>query len=298
VDDLLKDGMSSVPFPGLTPLFPLRVALSWSNPKWTATHLSRLMRALKRAQTVFKQGWRRCLHPIPIVSRKNSPTSSARPETVASINPLCPILTSHSPNGTLYIKLHHFTPLGHSGLRAAFAFSSISSILHAAFLDGSVTLAPIYHTESMGAYLGELGKTHLALDVLPFSAGVTLQDLSSMRIPLLTLAALLDVGDVVHSTPQASGPYYTGTTSPILWRSALGGNILTKLGATGLVALGEVEWGNKFAELACDPWLREAWSFKIDIWGGGGKLSKRLTTEEESKAYGESFVIATNLLQT
>ena len=94
-----------------------------------------------------------------------------------SVNPLCPALTSFSPNGTLYINLHHFTPLGLAGLRAAYAFSAVSSMLHANFPDGSVVITPVYHTESVGMYLSELGRVHVALDVLPFSAGVTVQDL-------------------------------------------------------------------------------------------------------------------------
>ena len=91
--------------------------------------------------------------------------------------------------------------------------------------------------------------TLTSAQMMKIAGGNTLHDLLALAVPVVSLS---------HD-----GLFEDGTATPLRWRSALGASVLTKAGLSGLVALDEAEFAAKFARLAANPYLREAWRRRI-----------------------------------
>lgn len=135
----------------------------------------------------------------------------------------------------------------------------------------TIALEPVYETASLGGYIRALRASDVAVDVLPFAAGVTVQDLVAARVPLVTLTA--------------DSAFARGTLSRVAWRSALAGAVLSKLGLAALVAHDERDFAAKFAALATSAPLRAAARARL---AAAPRASAALMDADEAGAYAEA----------
>ena len=223
---------------GSSPERPLVIGLSYSNPKWNMRHLRRILSAARSAQLRFSLQWHRCDR----LRKAGEPAGAG--------DDVCARLLCTAPQPALHLRLLAFTPM--DGLRAA-ALHAIAARVIAAELPpsarGSLAFELVFQAGNMDEYLSALGASDLALDAQPFAGGNTMHDLLALAVPVVSLS---------HD-----GLFEDGTATPLRWRSALGASVLTKAGLSGLVALDEAEFAAKFARLAANPYLREAWRRRI-----------------------------------
>jgi hypothetical protein len=235
IESLCETGFESDWSIGSTTETPLKVALTWSNPKWNQEHLQRLFSSLRLAQKRHSQMYLRCLTMKYQLEKKNLQMPPCS---------LCQKMLSQSSHA-LYIQLLLFVPM--DGLRA-----SAMQLLLTRQIEESVpytSIKHIFNAGHMGEYLRALGESDIGFDSQPFSGGNTLHDFLALSIPVLSLS---------HD-----GRFDNGTSTPLRWRSALGASILTVSKLSGLVAIDDQEQALKFSILATNPYLRDLWRIRI-----------------------------------
>jgi hypothetical protein len=254
---------------GSSPERPLVVGLTWANPKWNLRHFRRVLAAARAAQQRFSLQWHRCdglrtAGELATVDGDNSDDGTSNKSSYGGSGSaaaaaagggggsvdVCSRLLRQAPRPALHVRLLAFTPM--DALRAA-ALQAVAARVIAAELPpsarGSVTFAHVFQAGHMGQYLAALGACDLSLDAQPFAGGNTMHDLLALAVPVVSLA---------HD-----GLFEPGTATALRWRSALGASVLTVAGLSGLVALDEREFTDKFARLAASPYLRAAWRARI-----------------------------------
>ena len=255
---------------GSSPERPLVVGLSWSNPKWNLRHLRRVLSAVSAAQRRFSLQWHRCddLRAAGLLFAANASAGAAGGDSV------CARLLHGAPAPALHVALLAFTPM--DGLRAAALQALLGRLLAAEAppsARGSLALRHVFRVAHMGEYLAGLAASDVVLDAQPFAGGNTLHDALALALPVVSLA---------HD-----GELEPGTRTPLRWRSALGASILTVAGLSGLVALDEAAFDDKFARLAANPYLREAWRARI---AGGEPLHEAIQRPWEARCYAAALV--------
>ena len=236
VDSLCFSGYSGLGWEsGSTEETPLKVGITWSNPKWNQEHLQRLFSSLRFAQKRYSQMRLRCLNMK--LRRKKS-------QEILTPCSLCQRLLDQGGD-VLHIKLLVFVPM--DGLRAAAMQVLLTRQLEASV--PFVSFSHVYNAGHMGEYLKALGESDLGFDSQPFSGGNTLHDFLGLSVPIVSLS---------HD-----GELDNGTITSLRWRSALGASILTVSGLSGLVAIDDQEQMMKFARLATNPFLRDLWRVRI-----------------------------------
>ena len=256
----------ALPWRGAAQSLPLRVALSWSNPKWSEDSFARALSAIRAAALAWRE-----LHSVCAQRSMRAFPLCAALDGVSKGR-----LVGTAGKAVFYVSLRVFVPSGKRGLRPASVWSLLSRRLARVFPPdadaplASVELELVSETSSLGDYLSRLRASDIAVDGLPFSAGVTVQDMAAARVPLLTLSRM----------QRGAG------ADELAWRSVLGGNVLGALGLHGLVALDVASFNGKFAALAVDPWLREAWARAV---AAAPKASDALLPPAAAAAYGDAI---------
>ena len=244
---------AAVPWPGATSDDPLEIALVWSVVKWNSKQLDRLLVALHEAQARWSRAWAQCAKRVASAASRGAPATDTI--TSAATDLLCATLVRSFPHapGTLHARLVAFSTSDGDALKGVAFRVWLRRLLASDFPDGSVRATFVTNATTPASYYGRLGRTSLAFDSLPFAACNTLQDVLALRVPLVSAA---------HDDEFEAG-IEAAKGSPLRWRSTIGASMLTRVGLSGLAAVGTEDLGGKAAHLIANPLLRSAWRLRM-----------------------------------
>lgn len=284
----IADVFSKLPFPGAVSRIndtsslhsypiqsnnPVHLGLVWSVVKWNAAHFDRVIVSVREAQLRFKKAWEKChnllvrsndLPEYELESIRKSPRFLVCAEMLQRYPPIIvsddvfsgpkvddlgrPIVAEPSTSvrtlvPTLVFRLTSFTSDNANGIEMESSVMRVNRILRNAFPDGSVTMRFQSTLNTLDSYYTALSQVDVIIDSLPFSACNTMQDALTLGIPIVT--------------GTHDNEYESGTSSPMRWRSSIGGSILSNVGLSGLVALDDEEFVDKTSHMLANPFLRE-----------------------------------------